>query len=321
MANQQISGDEAAQPYYMEEDEINLLDLFMVLVRHKMLIIGLVFLTGVAAVFYSLKLTNIYRSEATIAPRGEENASRNPLSRLGGFGGMVAGQLGLGGTGSLQKLEVVLKSRNLTNRIIEKYKLMPIIFSEEWDDVKKEWITEKPPTLQDGWKAMQRMLNANVENKKGTMKVGFDHKDPKTAKEITEYYLTELSEMLREEVIRDAAENKRFFEKQLETTSDALLREKIYSMLAREIEKDTFARAQKYYSFTVLDPPIVPDLNKRVKPKRSLICILSVTVAFFLAVFLAFFIEYVQRIKTEDQERYQELAQGLKFWKSKRTAS
>jgi uncharacterized protein involved in exopolysaccharide biosynthesis len=154
--------------------------------------------------------------------------------------------------------------------------------------------------------------------KKGTIKVGFDHKDPKTAKKIAEYYLTELSEILRQEVIRDAAENRRFFEKQLETTSDALLREKIYSMLAREIEKDTFARAQKYYSFTVLDLPIVPDLDKKIKPKRSLICILSVTVAFFLAIFLAFFMEYVHRIKTEDQERYREMVKGLKFWKSSR---
>ena len=229
---------------------------------------------------------------------------------------MVAGQLGLGGTGSLQKLEVVLKSRNLTNRIIEKYKLMPIIFSDAWDVDKKKWLTEKAPTLQDGWKAMQDLLTVSTDIKKGTIKVGFDHKDPKTAKEIAEYYLTDLSEILREEVIRDAAENRRFFEKQLETTSDALLREKIYGMLAREIEKDTFARAQKYYSFTVLDLPIVPDLDKRIKPKRSLICILSVTVAFFLAIFLAFFMEYVQRIKTEDQERYEEIAQGLKFWKS-----
>ena len=318
MANQQNLGDEGAHPYYMEEDEINLLDLFMVLVRHKMLIIGVVFLTGVAAVFYSLQLTNIYRSEATIAPRGEEAASRNPLSRLGGFGGMVAGQLGLGGTGSLQKLEVVLKSRNLTNRIIQKYKLMPIIFSEAWDDDKKKWITEKAPTLQDGWKAMQGLLTVSTDVKKGTMKLGFDHEDPNTAKKFVDFYLTELSEALREEVIRDAAENRRFFERQIETTSDALLREKIYGMLAREIEKDTFARAQKYYSFTVLDIPIVPDLDKRIKPKRSLICILSVTVAFFLAIFLAFFMEYVQRIKTEDQERYQEIAQGLKFWKSSR---
>jgi uncharacterized protein involved in exopolysaccharide biosynthesis len=89
-------------------------------------------------------------------------------------------------------------------------------------------------------------------------------------------------------------------------------------MLAREIEKDTFARAQKYYSFTVLDLPIVPDLDKKIKPKRSLICILSVTVAFFLAIFLAFFVEYIHRIKTEDQERYREMVKGLKFWKSSR---
>ena len=34
---------------------------------------------------------------------------------------------------------------------------------------------------------------------------------------------------------------------------------------------------------------------------------------FFLAVFLAFIKEYVYRIKTEDQENYQKLVQGLKF--------
>ena len=54
-----------------------------------------------------------------------------------------------------------------------------------------------------------------------------------------------------------------------------------------EIEKETFARAQKYYSFIVLDPPVAADIDKKVKPKRALICTLSVTVAGFLAIFLA----------------------------------
>jgi len=89
------------------------------------------------------------------------------------------------------------------------------------------------------------------------------------------------------------------------------MKDKIYSLLAKEIEKSTFARAQKYYSFLVLDPPIVPD--RKIKPKRALICILSVIVAFFLAVFLAFIKEYVHRIKMEDESRYQEIVQGLKF--------
>jgi uncharacterized protein involved in exopolysaccharide biosynthesis len=126
-----------------------------------------------------------------------------------------------------------------------------------------------------------------------------------------------MSEIMREVILRDAAENMRFLTEQLDRTTDSLLRAKIYDMLAKEIEKDTFARAQKYYGFYVPDPPIVPDLNKKAKPKRALICILSVVVAFFIAVFLAFFLEYLGRLRTEDPDRYRLLREGLKLRKRK----
>jgi predicted glutamine amidotransferase len=132
------------------------------------------------------------------------------------------------------------------------------------------------------------------------MTIKFDNKDPNFAKEMADHYLTELSETLREETLKDAKENQRFLRRQLEQTPDALMKEKISAMLAREIEKEIFARAQTYYSFQVLDPPFVPDLDKKVKPKRALICILSVTVAFFVAVFLAFFLEYIHNIRTRE---------------------
>ncbi len=305
--------DEGDQPY-TEEDEHNLLDLLMVLVRHKMLIIGVVLVSGIAAVVISLLMTNIYRSEATIAPRAQEKSAFSSLPALGGLGGMMAEGLGLGAGGSLEKLEVVLKSRNLANRVIEKYKLMPVIFSDLWNKKEKKWNTGSPPTLQDGFDVIRKgLLTVRVDVRKGTVNVAFDHEDPEAAKKFVGYYLTELSETLREEVLRDAAQNKRFFREQIERTIDTLLKEKIYSMLAKEIEKETFAQAQKYYSFLVLDPPIVPDPDKRIKPKRSRICILFVLAALFLAICLAFLKEYIYRIKTEDQERYQEMVQGLKF--------
>ncbi len=106
--------DEGDYPY-AGEDEINLLDLLMVLVRHKMLIIGVVFFSGVAAVVISLLMTNIYRSEAIIVPRTQENGPFRSMSALEGLGGIVAEGLVGGGGGPLEKLEVVLKSRNLTN--------------------------------------------------------------------------------------------------------------------------------------------------------------------------------------------------------------
>jgi uncharacterized protein involved in exopolysaccharide biosynthesis len=320
MTNQTESSGRLPEGAYTcpEEDEINLLDLLLVLIRHKWLIFWLVFLTGAAAVAISLNMTNIYRSEATITPREEEKGGALSLPSLGGLGSMVAGDLGIGGGGSLEKLEVVLGSRDLTLKVIKKYELMPVIFADIWDADKKKWTADKPPTLQDGLKEMRDILKITVASKKNIVTMGIEHRDPATAQKIVEHFIKETSEMLREEVIRDAQENRRFFSEQLNRTSDALLKEKIYALLAKEIEKETFARAQKYFSFQVLDPPIVPDLDKKVKPKRALICILSVVVSFFVAVFLSFWIEFIHRIKSEDTQRYDELAAGMKFWRKRK---
>jgi uncharacterized protein involved in exopolysaccharide biosynthesis len=303
-------------PYpYDEEDEINLLDYFIVLLKHKKLIIGSVFFTGVLAVIISLLMTNIYRSEATIVPRQNENAtSSSPLSALRGLGGIADENVGLVGGGSAEKFEIVLKSRHLSARVVERHKLMPHLFEEAWDPDKKEWRDDPPPTSQDAYKALMAGLSVSRQRTSEVLTIKFDHKSPEFARDMVDHYLTELSESLREETLTDALENQRFLRRQLEQTSDVLLKEKIYDMLAREIEKETFARAQKYYSFLVLDPPVVPDLDKKVKPRRSLICILSVTVAFFVAVFLAFFLEYVHNVRTrEDPERLEAIRDNLKL--------
>jgi len=312
-----------AGPYAEDNDEINLLDLFLVLVKHKVMITTVVLVAGIAAVVISLLMTNIYGSEATISLRPEEKGSSFSLpGALGGLGTMVAGEFGFGGGGTLEKLEVLSKSRALSIRVIEKYNLMPVLFPEKWDAAKKTWITgglsDKPPTLQDGVKTVQKkLLKVNRDKKNNTITIMFEHPDPETVKNIVEYYLAELSETLREEVLKDSKDNRHFFNEQLERTSDALLREKIYTLLAREIEKETFALAQKYYSFVVLDPPVVPDIDKKIKPKRALICILSVTAAFFMAVFLAFFLEFLSRIKSEDPDRYRAVKDGI-FFRKKR---
>jgi uncharacterized protein involved in exopolysaccharide biosynthesis len=289
-------------PYpYEPEDEINLLDYFMVLWKHKWLIIGMVILAGLAAVLITLKMTNIYRSEATIIPRQEEKSATPPsIAILRGLGGMAEELAGLSSGGSLDKFEVVLKSRYLSQRIVDKYKLMPRLFDEEWDSEKKAWLINPAPTFQDAYDTLMGMLTVSRDRKSDVMAIKFDNKDPQFAKEMADHYLIELSETLREETLKDAEENQRFLRRQLEQTPDALMKEKISAMLAREIEKEIFARAQTYYSFQVLDPPFVPDLDKKVKPRRALICVLSVTVAFFVAIFLAFFLEYIHNVRTRE---------------------
>jgi uncharacterized protein involved in exopolysaccharide biosynthesis len=306
-------------PPYDDEDEISLVDLFMVLLKRKWLIIGLVFLTGVAAVLISLQMTNLYRSEATIAARQQEQSSTRALTgALGGLGGIVASEFGLGGGSDADIIEVLVKSRRLAELVIEKHSLLPLLFKEKWDAQKSAWLESPAPTIQDAYRLISKdLLKVARDRKTDVITLSMEHEEPEFARQMVAYYITELSEQLRAKVLKDAQENMRFLNEQLERTTDPLLREKIYNMLAKEIEKDTFARAQTYYGFYVLDPPIAPDLDKKAKPKRALICILSVMVAFFVAVFLAFFLEYVVRLKKDDPDRYQQLKEAMRLRKRK----
>jgi len=300
-------------PQYVD-DEINLLDYLIVLLKHKWRIAYIVIIAGIIAVIYSLQLPNIYRSEATIVPRQEEKTETSTLAALRGLGGIAGELVGLGGGGSLKKFEIVLKSRHLSRRIVEKHNLLPRLFQDAWDSEKKIWLANPAPTLQDAYMSLMGMLTLASDPNSDVLSIKFDHQDRYFAKGIVDLYLTELSETLRKETLKDAEENQRFLRWQLERTPDVLLKEKIYALLAKEIEKETFARAQRYYSFQVLDPPIVPDLNKGIKPNRKLICMLSVTVAFFCGIFISFFLEYIHNLRTsEDPERLEKLKGSLGF--------
>ena len=307
------------QPY-PEEDEINLLDYLIVLLKHKRLIAGIVGGAAVLAAVVTILMTNIYRSEATITARQQEKAEGgSALAALRGVAGIAGELVGFGSGGDVDKIETLLKSRELVRRVVEKNSLLPRLFEDDWDPKEKEWKENPAPTIQDAYKLFKDdLLNVSRDRKTNIFTVRIDHKDPQFAKQLVDHYLTELSETLREETLNDAAENQRFLREQLDKTFDALLREKISNLLAKEIEKETFARAQRYYSFIVLDPPVVSDLDKKVKPKRALICILSVIVAGFFAVFAAFFAEYVHNVKaSENPERLSTLRRYVDFrlWK------
>ncbi|MDP2644403.1 MAG: Wzz/FepE/Etk N-terminal domain-containing protein [Desulfobacterales bacterium] len=203
------------------EDEINLLDLLIVLLKHKFLIVGIVFLAGIFSVLYALSLDNIYRSEATIIPRTEEKtAIPGALSALGGLGGLAGDMLGLGGGGSLEKFETLLNSRVLSRRVYEKHRdeILPAIYEEGWDAVNKKWSAgfKAPPTLQDTIRTLTGLVSINADKKKGVLTVKCDFKDPAMAKKMVDYYLDELSESLRAATLLDARENQKFLQKQIE---------------------------------------------------------------------------------------------------------
>jgi uncharacterized protein involved in exopolysaccharide biosynthesis len=216
--------------------------------------------------------------------------------------------------GSLEQFDLVLKSRELTNIIVMKYNLLPILYEDSWDVEQKRWKAEvkKPPSWQDTYKLMQKMLKSVPDKKQNVVRLSFEFKDPRVAQTILNYYVTGLSEYLRQSVLVDSAAQLKALYEQLAKQTDPLLKNRIYGMIAGQIEKETVAMVQRYYSFNVIDPAFVPD--KKFAPKRAQICMIAVVVAFFIAIFLAFFMEYVNNLKTrEDPERLANLRNALRL--------
>jgi uncharacterized protein involved in exopolysaccharide biosynthesis len=96
---------------------------------------------------------------------------------------------------------------------------------------------------------------------------------------------------------------------------EAKIQEKVFELLSGQYELAKIEEAKDVNTIQVLDPAVPPD--KKSRPKRRLIVIITTFMGFFFAVLLAFFREYVERIKLEDKERYEQLRQGLRFWTSK----
>jgi tyrosine-protein kinase Etk/Wzc len=128
MEQKQISSEQV-------EDEINLLDLLMMLVKRKRLIISITLAAAVASVGYSLYLPNIYTATAKVLPPQKEGGSLT--SALGQLGGLAAAA-GLGGgfTGSGELYASILKSRSVADAVINQLDLMKEFKTKTTDDTR-----------------------------------------------------------------------------------------------------------------------------------------------------------------------------------------
>ncbi|MBW1982733.1 MAG: lipopolysaccharide biosynthesis protein [Deltaproteobacteria bacterium] len=107
----------------------------------------------------------------------------------------------------------------------------------------------------------------------------------------------------------------------LRLTREAKIQEKVFELVTSQYELAKIEEARDVNTIQVLDNAVPPD--KKSSPKRALIVLISTFLAFFMAALAAFFQEYLNNLKVQDSERYQELAAqlnipgGLHFYYSK----
>lgn len=268
--------------------EIAVAKLIRMFFRHKKFIIAWTFIVALSGAVYAMLAAPIYNSAATIALRESEknsDASRL-LSQIGGVGGMAVSQLGLGGH-SMDRVEIVMNGYELSEALVVKHDLLPVLYPKLWDKKKKAWKVKKAsqtPTVRGGADLFRKkLLGVSLDAKKRVFRVSVNTYDSTLAKRLVDLYLTELNTRLRDEVIDDAETNREYLERQLAATLDPLLKEKIIGMIGFELERGMLVDS---HTFAVLERALVP--VKRSSPRRFRILALAIIMGLVSSAFLVF---------------------------------
>jgi len=191
------------------EDEISLLDLLIVLAKHKRIVLGVPLVVAIAAAIVSLLLPNIYTGTARILPPQQSASAASALLNqlggvLGGFAGAAGGTLGIRNPNDLYV--GMLKSRTVADNLIARFDLTKIYEQE----------------LQSGTRNILQNNTTITAGGDGIITIDVDDKDPKRAADLANAYVDELMKLTRVLAVTEASQRRLFFERQLLQVKDNL---------------------------------------------------------------------------------------------------
>ena len=288
------------------EDEIDLLELWRVLVKYKRMILAAMFAAALLSAGISLLMHNIYRGEVLLAPAQSSDNKTGGLASVlsGGLGGLASlAGVSISGGGTDESL-AVLQSREFLWNFVQEKKLMPILFEDAWDAEHKKW-KESDPKKQPGQMDVYRLFNngilkAETDKKTNLITVTVDWKDPVLAADWANALVERLNQYLAQQAIARSESNLKYLNEQLMSTQIEEMRKTLFDLIGNEQKNVMLANTQKDFAFRVLDPAVEPD--KKIKPKRLLIIILTTFVVGFLAFFFAYIKEGITKRREEEMK-------------------
>lgn len=190
--------DPAVHNHLVDDDEINLLELLLVLVKNKFMIIGSMAATFVLAAGVTLLLPNIYTSTARLLPPQQE---RGGLSAMMAGMGDLAALAGISAGGSSGELFVgMLQSRTVADAVIDQFDLMTV-----YD---QKYRTEM-------YGKLNKLVNISLGRRDGIITISVDDEDPARAAAIANAYVEELKKLNVRLNLSNAGRERVFLEERL----------------------------------------------------------------------------------------------------------
>ena len=300
------------------DDEIDLRELFYVLLEGKWIIVSLTVFISIIGVIYSLLLPNIYESKAMLVPVNSSSGIAGALGSYSGLAGLAGINLPSGGDEG-NSAKAIQKIRSLSffeNNILTNIHLPDLMAVKSWnsktntlafddsiyDRNSNTWIRDfsypqqQIPSAQESYAVFKQHLSLSEDKKSGFITLAIKHQSPFIAKQWVELVINEVNAFYRQKDKSESEKAVSYLNQQISITGLSEIKQAIAQLLQEETKKLTLIEANQYYVFDYIDPPVV--MEKKSEPKRALICILSALLGGMLSILLVLIRHYAFNKKT-----------------------
>jgi LPS O-antigen subunit length determinant protein (WzzB/FepE family) len=288
------------------DDEIDLRELFSVLLAAKIIIVAVTAAFALASVIFAISLPNKYEASALLTPAQNSSAGLSGvLDNLGGIGGLasLAGVKVGGGGGEAAIAQEILLSWGFVEKFIEENDMAVEVFAADgwnkeknqlsidnnlYDNDENRWTRNPPsgktvnPTSWEIYEEFLEMVSISTNKKTGLISLSVEYFSPYIAKQWVDQLVVAINQYMQQRKLQMVNTNIEYLEAQILKTSIAGMKEVFYTIIEEQIKNKMLAEASPEYVFVTVSPAMVPE--EKSQPKRALICILGVLLGGMLSV-------------------------------------
>jgi len=280
-----------------DEKEIDLLDYIRVIFKYRRMILWICGIAVVTTAIISLLSPKIYSATASIVPPIDIVQRESELAGALGGGASSLLSKAIGVTSIADMYAGILQSRVVVDTIIDRFDLMKVYEEKKYkSNVRKK---------------LKKNTTIDVSDE-GIVNVTVEDRDPNRAAAIANAYVEELDRQNKRLSAGQATSKRIFLGNRLKEIEEKLskidnilsreakIQEMLFELLTREYELAKIEEAKSMPTIQILDEAVVPE--RKSKPKRTLMVMLSGITALFVAVFAAFAREYFSNVNAPAKE-------------------
>jgi LPS O-antigen subunit length determinant protein (WzzB/FepE family) len=284
------------QQYNRDDDEIDIFDLWHLVLKRKWIVVGFTLLFSVASVFYALSLPNMYKSTVVLLPA--ESAQGGGLAGLagqlgvGGIAALAGVNLGSSGTDKAVEALEILTSWSFIEEFIEEQGIAAKVFAvagwdqegneliydaDVYDSARDVWTREPPkgkepkPSSWELYQKFKEYLSVTNDSVKGFTNIEIEYYSAEISKKWVDALVFKINQRFKEEDARDAEKNILFLKQQIEETSLTSMQTVFFDLIEDQTKTLMLAEGSNEYVFRTVNEARVQE--EKSGPKRALISI------------------------------------------------